>query len=288
MDGSNTELGILPKSASEKVFSIVGAKDTDSSGASEWKKFLDRNRLNEAWSAPEGSSFGRFEKTKTIDAVNKFAKDLRPRYSEGETTSEAGIGNLIRTGVLGRETAVVLDSGGAHSVAMAVKLARELGYQPIVMFDTEPHQNGANKAEQNLATLLYFADEVKRLRAEGKIKADAPPAFILDTHRDNFRLPGSKEFDNTYTYKDRDFPDARTLRQHGITKVVYLNEGDQNGSITPSFQSIDRVAKDLKQTVRAWEQGGIKMLYTGVRPWQDRGRGGGFNFPDFDFNRFQK
>jgi len=266
MDIGNTELGIAPKGASEKVFSIVSARHTDSSGTVEWKRFLDRNRLNEAWSAPDGSPFGRFEKTKTIDAVDKFAKDLRPRYSEGEVTSEAGIGNLIRTGVLGRETAVVLDSGGAHSVAMAVKLARELGYQPIVMFDTEPHPNGANKAEQDLATLLYFADEVKRLKAERKIKADAPPAFILDTHRDDL-FPGSKEFDNTYTYKDRDFPNAQTLRQHGITQVVYLNEGDQNGGITPFFQSIDRVAKDLKQTVRAWETGGIKMLYTGVRPW---------------------
>ncbi len=131
MDGSNTELGMTPKDASKKVFSIVSARDTGSLGTSEWKRYLDRNRLNEAWSTPEGSPFGRFEKTKTINAVNKFAKDLKPRYSEGEITSEEGIGNLIKTGVLGRETAVVLNSGGAHSIAMAVKLARELGYQPI-------------------------------------------------------------------------------------------------------------------------------------------------------------
>ena len=213
---------------------------------------------------------------------------MRPRYSEGEIISEGGIGNLIRTGVLGRDTAVVLDSGGPHSVAMAVKLARELGYQPIVMFDTEPHQNGVNKAEQGLATLLYFADEVKRLKAEGKIRANAPPVFILDTHRDDFRFHGSKEFDNTYTYKDRDFPDARILRQHGITKVVYLNEGDQNGSITPSFQSINRVAKDLEHIVRAWEAGGIKMLYTGVKPWADSDRWGSSRFPDFQIRRLFK
>ena len=73
---------------------------------------------------------------------------MRPRYSEGESTSENGIGNLIKTGILGKDTAVVLDSGGAHIVAMAVKLARELGYQPIVMFDAELHPNGVNKAEQ--------------------------------------------------------------------------------------------------------------------------------------------
>lgn len=75
MDGSNTELGITPKGASERVFSIVGARDTDSSGTFEWKRYLDRNRLKEAWSAPEGSPFGRFVKTTIIDAVDKFAND---------------------------------------------------------------------------------------------------------------------------------------------------------------------------------------------------------------------
>lgn len=48
MDGSNTELGMTPKGASEKFFSIVSARDTDSSGTSEWKRYLDRDRLNEA------------------------------------------------------------------------------------------------------------------------------------------------------------------------------------------------------------------------------------------------
>ena len=281
---SKAELGISPQETPKKTFSIVSAKENDSLGSVEWKNFLERNRLNDAWSAPEGSPYGRFEKTRTIDSINKFASDLRPRYSEGESTSENGIGNLIKTGILGKDTAVVLDSGGAHIVAMAVKLARELGYQPIVMFDAELHPNGANKAEQDLATLLYFAEEVKRLKAEGKIKADAPPAFIMDTHRDRLILPGSKEFDNTYTYNDKDLPDAQALRQRGITKVVYLNEGDQHGNITPSFQSIDRVAGDLKPTVKVWEKGGIKILYTGVRPWRRMERD--FDFPRFDFNKF--
>lgn len=247
------------------------------------ESFLDRNRLNDVWSAPEGSPYGRFEKTRIIDSVNQFANELKPRYSEGETTSEFGIGNLIKTGVLGRDTAVVLDSGGAHSVAMAVKLAKELGYQPIVMFDAEVHPRGANKAEQDLATLLYFSEEVKKLKADGRIRADAPPAFILDIHRDDF-FPGSKEVDNTYTYNDKDFPNTQILKQRGINKVVYLNEGDQNGSITPSFQSIDRVAEDLKPTVKAWEQGGIKMVYTGVMPWKDKERA--FDFSRFDFGKF--
>lgn len=264
---------------SKKVFSIVSGRDTDSRGGQEWKIYLDRNRLNEAWSAPEGSHWGRFEKTKLIDSVNKWSNDLRPRYSEGESNSEQGIGNLIRSGVLGKDTAVVLDSGGAHSVAMAVKLAKELGYQPIVMFNTEPHPEGANKAEQDLATLLYFAEEVKNLKSEGRIRPDAPPAFILDTHR-NDMFPGSKDVDNTYTHNERDFPSAKEFTGGGITKIVYLNEGDQHGNITASFQSIDRVDGDLKLAVKAWERGGIKMVYTGVKPWIDRDRGG------FEFHKF--
>jgi|GEM_PF-4031924 len=114
-----------------------------------------------------------------------------------------------------------------------------------------------------------------------------PPVFILDNHRGDSISPGIA-FDNTYTYQKGDFPDAGTLRQHGITKVVYLNESDQNGSITPSFQSIARVANDLKQIVRAWEEGGVKMLYTGVNPWQERDKKRDFKFPDFDLSRFKK
>jgi hypothetical protein len=38
----------------------------------------------------------------------------------------------------------------------------------------------------------------------------------------------------------------------------------------------------------AWEAEGVKMLYTGVRPWQDRDRGGSSRFLDFDFSRFEK
>lgn len=270
MENSTAELGLSPQETPKKTLSIVSAREKDSLDTVEWKNFLDRDRLNDAWSTPEGSPYGRFGKKRTINSVNQFANELKPRYSEGESTSESEIGNLIKTGILGKDTAVVLDSGGPHSVAMAVKLAKELGYQPIVMFNAEIHPKGAHKAEQDLATLLYFSEEVKKLKAEGKIKADTPPAFILNIHRDSF-FPGSKDVDNTYTYNDKDFPDAQMFRQRGINKIVYLNEGDQHGNITPSFQSIDRVAKDLKPAVKAWEKDGIKMIYTGIRPWKDSG-----------------
>lgn len=267
---SNSELEQPLPTSSERKISIVSPKETDSLGTAEWKNYLDRNRLLEVWSPSEGSPYSRFQKTKTIDSVNEYATELKPRYSEGERTSEAGIDNLIRTGILGRNTAVVLDSGGPHSVAMAVKLATELGYQPIVMFNAEVHPQGATKAEQELATLVYFAEQMKKLKAEGKIKPDAPPVFILDIHRDT--LVTGTDVNNTYAYNQQDFPTVQELRQHGIARIVYLNEGDQEGKITSSYQSIDRVNRDLKPMVRAWEQEGLEIVYTGISPWKNERR----------------
>lgn len=172
---NNTEIKQPMSELSEQKLSIISPQELDSLGTSEWKNYLNKGSLLKAWSTPEGSPYRRFQKDKTIASVNQWATQLKPRYSEYERTSEAGIDNLIKTGLLDERTAVILDSDGAHSVAMAVKLIMEQGYQPVVMFDAEVHPQSANSAEQCLATLLYFAAQVKRIKAEGKIKPDAPP-----------------------------------------------------------------------------------------------------------------
>lgn len=190
---------------------------------------------------------------------------------QGNPQVRGGVQHLI-DGTIGTDTAVILDSGAAHSVAMAVRLA-ENGYQPVVMFDSIPHPEGITRSEQGLATLLYFAEKVNQLKEQGVIKADAPPVFILDTHRSNTSLKAGKaEYDNTYAYASTDFPSAEELQQHGIAKIVYLNEGDQEGRINSSYQSINRLEEDLKPLARDWESKGIKMLYTGISPWKETSR----------------
>lgn len=265
----------------ERKFNIVSPQETDSLSTLEWKDYLDSNKLKGAWIPPENSPWGYYQKTKTVNSIDNLAETIRPRYSEGEQRSEKGIENLIGSSVLGKDTAVILDSGGAHSVAMAVKLV-EQGYQPVVMFNSVPHPRGTNRSEQELATLLYFAGQMEKLRQEGEITPDAPPVFILNAHRGD--TPEEGEVDNSYTYQKGDFPTAQELDENGIRKVVYLNEGDQNGLINETYQSPKRLQRDLKPIAEAWEKAGIKIVYTGVSPWeQEHRRLGvrtGLSYPD--------
>lgn len=264
MDGSNTE-GKVPTPIQENL-SIVSPKETDSLGSNAWKEYLDKDKLRNVWSVPERSPYARFQKTKTIDSVAEWVNVIKPRYSEGEQNSEYGIANLISSGQLDSNTAVILDSGGSHSVAMAVKLA-EQGYQPVIMFDTSVYANVSNgQSAQELATILYFAEQMKRLKEQGKIKPDAPPVFVLDTHRNNLSSVG--KVNNSYEYKPQDFPTNDDFKQLGINKVVYLNEGNQEGRINKDYQSIDRVNSDLQPSVLAWQKAGINISYTGIRPWK--------------------
>lgn len=159
------------------------------------------------------------------------------------------------SGQLDNHTAVILDSGGPHSIAMALKLMKN-GFQPVILLNSSLAEQ--RYKVQDLATLLYFSEVAKQLKVEGKIRADMPPAFIMDTHRVN-------------AYRQDELPDVEQLSSLAIRKVVYLNEGDRNGKIDPldQFQSSDRLNKDLKPIVAKWE-GKIKILYTGIKPWPSR------------------
>ena len=250
-------------------FEIVSPQSRSSLGT-DYKSYLSSEKLLGAWLPPNGSPYFSYVKTKTMNSIEFVKNRISPRYSQGESTSERGIENLIKSGSIDKQTAIILDSGGAHSVAMAVKLMKS-GYQPVVMFDAIPHTKGANRPEQELATLLYFAEEVEKLRQQGSFNKNSPPVFILNTHRKDIIMEG--DVNNTYQYSSKDFPDGKRLKELGITKIVYLNEGDQDGKINPSFQSPDRLDQDLKPLAKNWELNGIKILYTGISPWKEEGRG---------------
>ncbi len=119
------------------------------------------------------------------------------------------------------------------------------------MLDERGHNNFSPTSVNHLASLLYFAEDVHRLAASGKIAANAPPVFILGYPHESRALS---------------LPSAAELKSQGITQIVYLNQGDQFGGFNPEFQSRDRLAEDLTKAAMLWEKAGIKLLYTGVNP----------------------
>jgi len=93
----------------------------------------------------------------------------------------------------------------------------------------------------------------------------------LDTHRNDMDVSFGKnkiKVINTYTYAEQDFPSAEDFEKFGVKKIIYLNEGDQRGEIRADFQSTDRLGGDLKPIVQKWTEVGIKMVYTGISPWE--------------------
>ena len=142
---------------------------------------------------------------------------------------------------------------------MAAKLAADTGRQPVILFDEDPSaDNSGPQAAQETAALLYYADEIAQLKKMGGITACSPPTFVLDCHRPEGTLQ---------------LPTADELSKQGIRKVVYLNEGDQSGNIEPWYQSVKRLPADLKATVAEWSDGGMEIIYTGIRPTQPESAG---------------
>ena len=245
-------------------FISISSKELDSLESGAWRKFLDRKKFRDTWIPGVESPYRRFAKTRTIHSIQELREKIRPRHNGADIRSENGIKNLIKTGLVGPGTAVILDSGGPHSAAMAVELAKH-SYQPIVMFDSVPHSNGRINSEQGLAVLLYFAQEMHELKSNLKITTNSPPVFVLDTHR-NDRTLRADSVNNAYVYSESDFPSAMELKSNNIDKVIYVSEVDDKGKINPDFQSDLRLMSDINPVVKKWQESGITIMYTGVNP----------------------
>ena len=142
---------------------LIGATQHDSTGTESWRSYLTAPCLQEAWSTPLDSPYAKFTKTTTIESIDRLGNHIKPRHSDAEKKSENELSQLIANPLFDKRTAVILDSGGSHSVAMAAKLATATGHQPIVMFNEVPHVMGlGSQAVQESATMLYHAREVEQ------------------------------------------------------------------------------------------------------------------------------
>lgn len=237
---------------------VFGQVSGDSLGSARWKAYLDPGSLISAWMPVEGSPWTNYMKTRAMNCVPLMVVS-GPRYSIGEKRSEDGIRNLVERGDLNDQPAVFLEAGHAHSVAMSMVLARELGYQPVVTFNGHLDPNGI-PTQEGLAALLYYSEEMKGLKESGKVTKNAAPAFVLDVHRSDRNVP------NAYTFGSIDFPSSAELLGRGVRKVVYIDERNLDCKSFDHRSSICR--SDSFAIIKSWEYAGIEIMETGVRPFQ--------------------
>lgn len=258
-----TETGTIPSinlndtANTKNPLGIIEAQYLDSLGTENWKNYLESEKLFTAWAA--NGTFSKYQKLKLLTTIKNYKDKILPRYSQGENNSVIGLRKLIEEGVIDTHTMVILDSGGAHSVAMAVELVKKINAQPILMFDCESiWPLGSNKhAIQVLATLLYFSAEEEMLKNQKLL--DGPVVFVLDTHRDSSPLPG--EIDNSYRINPEDLPSPQELINHEIRKVVIITEGNSK-----DWVSYSQVV-DLGERIFEYNKAGIEIQRFGIEPW---------------------
>jgi hypothetical protein len=154
--------------------------------------------------------------------------------------------------------AVVLDLPGAAAVIAGIALA-ERGMRPVPLYNASPGPDPfvllppAASAGPNvvvdmrpiLEAVLAATTRLERLQ----LAPDAAPVFLLDSERlegQHTVAPGM--FDNRWLVVPQDFPSARFLREHGITRAILVQES----GFTPK--------EDLAHVLLRWQLQGIEIL----------------------------
>jgi hypothetical protein len=206
-----------------------------------------------------------------FNAIQVVNPNIRPRWSMAEIISEVAIRHYCETHCIRHDTAVLLNTGACHSIAMAKALAEYCGHQPILLIQPALTDEHAIKdTEEILATILFYAPFLGEIRCRSpRSKAHSPPAFILDCHRSAFEnevlhRPG-------YRLAPGDFPTGRALIDLGITNAICLEEIEQTEEIRTGLSALDITHRnnDLIELLRDWERAGLRLSFAGVQPWRN-------------------
>jgi hypothetical protein len=142
-------------------------------------------------------------------------------------------------------TAVVVDVPGATSIAVGLALA-DRGFRPVPLFNATAGQSALVDVEQIMRALHAAALQLREMR----IKADAPPAFLLDADRMKPATPAAPgKFDNRWVVFPQDLPSANYLLSRGIGGAVVLMRNEK------------KPAEDLSHVLYRWQQGGVAIAF---------------------------
>ena len=144
-----------------------------------------------------------------------------------------------------KDTAIFIDLPGKESIELGIGLAH-MGYRPIPVFNGTDEQQ-ASQATTNTylieSCLINGSQKLKNI----KLKNDANPAFLLDSHRTNRYRAKESIFDNSWDLYKQDIPSAEYFKQNGITKIIVVGE---------------TIQRDLKKIFLKFQEKGIDIYIT--------------------------
>ena len=124
-----------------------------------------------------------------------------------------------------KDTAIFIDLPGKESIELGIGLAH-MGYRPIPVFNGTYEQQGSQATTNTYlieSCLINGSQKLKNI----KLKNDANPAFLLDSHRTNRYRAKESIFDNSWDLYKQDIPSAEYFKQNGITRIIVVGSALQ-------------------------------------------------------------
>jgi hypothetical protein len=219
--------------------------------ATEWS-LPSSAELDARWHLAPSSPWSRFHKPTLISSVDPMSGHATlpdVRRLEVAADADRAAAHVAEVG-LPSDTLWLVDLRGAASAAFVSRLSRDARepIAPVVTFNNWPATEAVVPAEETLAGLLAYPPRLPPPDETALRKAH--PVFLLDSWRLAYRFDEPEEgiFDNRYMLMPSDLPDVEMLRQHGITRIVYVVEDLDDAEVEED---------DLNASFRAWQAAGI-------------------------------
>ena len=169
------------------------------------------------------------------------------RYSDGDRCSVEHL--LSGRAVFGPGVAVMMSSGGSHSIAMAAELVRDGSYQAVWKMGSEIAPHAVAASEQDVSAFRYhYPDFIAAHPLPG-----APPVLIMDQHRGDQIF--ENDFDNRAEFTTAQYPSAREYQDSGIKKIIWIVEGAKTDAAPVALDDASlNILANTKAGPGHWEQ----------------------------------
>lgn len=140
------------------------------------------------------------------------------------------------------DAALVVNLPGLDAVAVGLAMIAH-GFRPIPLYNAAPGRNAVHELRPMIRALEGGIEPLM----DHRLPHDAPPAFLLDSHRCGPREPGPGTFDNRWVVFPQDFPSGGFLMRHHVRRIVLVEV------------SRAKWQDDLCHVLRRWQEAGVQI-----------------------------